>query len=125
MPQVSSQFGWILAQAAEGAASADPFMQFMMTMGIPLIGMLLLFMLFVVRPERAERQKRQSMLDALKKNDRVQTIGGAIGVVADVSSDGKKVTLKFGDNTRIPFVRSAIQQVLSDESDSKPTELKS
>lgn len=116
----------LLAQApapavAEPAAAppVDPFTQFMGTMGLPLMVAVVVFLLIIVRPERKERQKRESLLANLKKNDRVQTIGGAIGTVADLSPDGKRVTLKFGDNTRIPFVRSSIQAVLTDEPETK------
>ncbi len=113
------------APAADPAAApaVDPFTQFMGTMGLPLMVAVVAFLLIIVRPERKERQKRESLLANLKKNDRVQTIGGAIGTVADLSPDGKKVTLKFGDNTRIQFVRSAIQAVLVDEAEGK-TEVK-
>ena len=116
----------LLAQApapapaeAAGQPAVDPFTQFMGTMGVPLMIGIVAFLLIVVRPERKERQKREALLANLEKNDRVQTIGGAIGTVADLSPDGKKVTLKFGDNTRIPFVRSAIQAVLTDDSEGK------
>lgn len=116
----------LLAQApapapAEQAAqpAADPFTQFMGVMGVPVMIGIVAFLLIVVRPERKERQKRESLLANLKKNDRVQTIGGAIGTVADLSPDGKRVTVKFGDSTRIQFVRSAIQAVLTDEPEAK------
>lgn len=108
------------APAEQGAQpAADPFTQFLGTMGVPLLVGIVAFLLIVVRPERKERQKRESLLANLKKNDRVQTIGGAIGTVADLSSDGKRVTVKFGDNTRIQFVRSAIQAVLTDDPEAK------
>ncbi|NQV27189.1 MAG: preprotein translocase subunit YajC [Rhodopirellula sp.] len=73
------------------------------------------FMLF--RPRAAEERKRKGVLDGLKKNDRVVTAGGIIGTVAQVSSDGKEVTLKVDDTTRIKFRRSSISSVLTDEKD--------
>lgn len=87
---------------------------------LPLVMLVTLYYLMIGRPQQKEQAKRQAMLGALKKNDRVLTIGGAIGVVADISGDGKKVTLKFGEGTRIPFLRSSIQQVLVDEEEAKP-----
>ncbi|MEM1062489.1 MAG: preprotein translocase subunit YajC, partial [Planctomycetota bacterium] len=60
-----------------------------------------------------EQKRRDAMLKALKKNDRVLTSGGMIGTVANLSADGKEVTVKFGENTRIPFLRSSIQSVLT------------
>ena len=52
----------------------------------------------------------------MKKNDRVVTAGGIIGSVANISVDGKEITLKVDDNTRIKFLRSSITQVLGEES---------
>lgn len=80
-----------------------------------LIGVFYYFML--LRPRAAEERKRKGMLDGLKKNDRVVTAGGIIGTVAQVSNDGKEVTLKVDDNTRIKFRRSSISSVLTGEKD--------
>ena len=55
------------------------------------------------------------LLKSLKKNDRVVTIGGIIGTVANVTPDGKEVTLKVDDNTRLKMLRSSIQTVLRDD----------
>jgi preprotein translocase subunit YajC len=88
-----------------------------------LIGIVFYFLLF--RPQRKEQAKRDEMLAKLEKNDRVATIGGIIGVVANISADGKEVTLKVDDNTRIKFLRSSIQQVMTEESAAeKPAEKK-
>jgi preprotein translocase subunit YajC len=61
------------------------------------------------------------MLSALKKNDRVVTIGGMIGTVANITPDGQEVTLKVDDNTRIRMIRSSIQRVLSGDGEAEKT----
>lgn len=81
---------------------------------IPFIALIPFYYLMVIRPQQKERAKRQELLNSLKKNDRVVTTSGMIGTVANVSQDGKEITLKFGDATRIPFLRSAIEVVLKD-----------
>ncbi|MCW5757551.1 MAG: preprotein translocase subunit YajC [Phycisphaeraceae bacterium] len=65
------------------------------------------------RRQKREQKTRQAMLDALKRNDKVQTIGGIIGTVAEVRTD--EVVLKVDDagHNKIRFARSAIQQVIS------------
>lgn len=83
-----------------------------------LIGvMLLLYYVMLILPQQRERKKRLELLNSLKKNDRVVTTSGMIGTVANVSQDGKEITLKFGDTTRIPFLRSAIETVLREPDD--------
>lgn len=73
---------------------------------------------FMDSPRRRENARRDLMLKNMKKNDRVATIGGVLGSIADISADGKEVTVKVADNTRIRFRRSAIAEVFGDEADS-------
>ncbi len=114
----------LLAQDAGKAAEA-PANQ---GQGSPFFGMLpmlltiaVIFYFIVWRPQRREQHRRQQMLSELKKNDRIVTIGGIIGTVANVSSDGGEVTIKVDDNTRLRMRRSSIAEVLkSDEEEEKP-----
>lgn len=75
----------------------------------PLVFGGLLFYLMLVRPAQKENRRRQDVLGALKKNDKVVTIGGIIGTIVDFSSDGQRITLRVDDGTRIKFTRSSIQ----------------
>ena len=83
----------------------------------PMIMIAVFYYFMLLRPRAAEEKKRKAVLDGLKKNDRVVTAGGIIGTVAQVSTDGKEVTLKVDDSTRIKFRRSSISSVLTDEKD--------
>lgn len=106
--------GWLdtILIFAEGAAKPqDP--PFWLQM-LPFV--LILFLLFpiVIWPQRKEQQKRDDLIKSLKKNDRVVTLGGIIGTVANISADGKEITLKVDDNTRIKFIRTGISHKLDD-----------
>ena len=81
--------------------------------GPPLVAILFLFMI-LDSPKKREKAKRE-LLKNLKKDDRVVTIGGILGSVANISQDGKEVTLKVDDGTRIRFRRTAIDDVLTGE----------
>ncbi len=108
------------APAPGGAGNQELF-----SMLLPLAAIAVIFYFLVLRPQRREQAKRESMLAALKKNDRVVTIGGILGSVANISGDGQEVTLKVDDNTRIRFLRSSIQRVVSSEGEGeKPAETK-
>lgn len=80
-----------------------------MQMAPMLIMFVVLFYFIVMRPQQKEQRRRQELLEALKKNDKVLTIGGIIGTIVDFSSDGHRVTLRVDDGTRIKFTRSSIQ----------------
>ncbi|RLT04600.1 MAG: preprotein translocase subunit YajC [Planctomycetota bacterium] len=85
---------------------------------LPFIAIGLFFYFILLRPQQAEQRRRKELLTLLKKNDKVVTTGGMIGTIADISSDGTRVTLRVDDNTRIKFLRSAIQEPLKDTTES-------
>lgn len=60
---------------------------------------------------RKEKKERQSMLDAVGKNDKVQ-VAGMIGTIVELKGDHVIVKVDESNNTRITFVRGAIQNVL-------------
>jgi preprotein translocase subunit YajC len=126
-------FSWVTEQGeslvttyaiiAEDAAPATPD-----TEGAPqgggwqiFIMMGLIFAVFyflLIRPQRKKekerQQKRLEMLNALKKNDHVVTIGGIHGVV--VSFTEKEVVMRVDDKTdaRIRMERDAISRVVGE-----------
>lgn len=83
---------------------------------IPMLAIGFLFYFLLIVPQRKEQRKRQQMLGALKKNDRVITIGGIYGVVANVHREADEVTLKVDEatNTKIRVSLSAIARVLGE-----------
>ena len=85
-----------------------------LTLFAPLI---LLFYFFILRPERRKQGDHQKLLESLKKNDRVVTIGGIYGVVANVQREADRVTLKIDEtnNTKIDVTFSAVARVLTDQ----------
>lgn len=100
--------------------AADPLkgdMDFSQTLAmvVPLIAIVIGFYFMVVVPQNRDSAKRQALLKGLQKNDKVITIGGILGTVANVSPDGDVITLKLADNVRVDFIRSAIQRVVSDD----------
>ncbi len=107
----------LLAEGEPPAAQQPSELTFL----VPAAFTLFLLWLVVLRPQQKQQArelaKHKAMLDALKKHDRVATVGGIIGTVDNISPDGTEVTLKVDDktNTRIRVLRSGIQQVLASE----------
>lgn len=83
------------------------------------IGMIVLFYFLMVRPQSRERQRRTEMLSQLKKNDKVVTIGGIIGVVSSIHAETDEVVLRVDEtnNTKLRVLRSSIHQVITDETE--------
>lgn len=79
-----------------------------------LIGLMFILMYFILfRGPRKKQQQHKQMVQTLKKNDRVRTIGGIIGTVVDIKDD--EITLKVDEsnNTKIKVAHSAIGRNLS------------
>ncbi len=93
----------------------------MLTMLMPLLLIGVLFYFMLIRPEKRKQADVQRMQQGLKKNDRVLTIGGIIGVVVNTQQGSDEVTLRVDDttNTRIRVVRSAISRILSADKEGK------
>jgi preprotein translocase subunit YajC len=85
---------------------------------LPLAFIGIMFYMILLRPQQKEQRRRQETLGSLKKSDKVVTTGGIVGTIADLSQDGRFVTLKVDDSTRIRFLRSAIHGLLDDKSES-------
>jgi preprotein translocase subunit YajC len=87
-----------------GAAGGAAFLQF-----VPFIAIIAIFYFLIIRPQNKKQKETQRMLDALKKGDRVVTIGGIHGVIQTVRDHS--VILKVDDNVKLEFNRSAISNV--------------
>lgn len=89
----------------------------------PILLPLILIMVFMFwtssSAQRKEKKKRDSMLSALKRHDRVQTIGGVIGSVVEIKDSEIVLKVDETNNVKMRFSRSAVQQVL----DSRDTEV--
>jgi preprotein translocase subunit YajC len=75
---------------------------------LPIIAIFVLAYFMILRPAQKEKQQRAEMLQALKKDDKVFTTGGIIGVITNLSADGREVTLRSADETKLRVLRTAI-----------------
>src|SRR5580698_10410938 len=78
----------------------------------PLALIFVVFYFFLIRPQQQKAKQQRSMLDAIRRGDRVVTGGGLIGTVAKVVSNDE-VLIDLADNVRVRAVRTTITQVLA------------
>lgn len=105
-------------QAAAGSASTSA--QLLSTL-FPFLIIIVIFYFFLIRPQNKKQKETEKMLNALKKGDKVITIGGIHGTVSSVKD--KTVIVKVDENCKIEFNRTAISSVeLSDEEKAKLAE---
>jgi preprotein translocase subunit YajC len=103
------------AGGGQPGAPGDSFLRFM----LPMLLALGVFYVFLFRGQRKERQKHSSMLANMKRNDRVQTIGGVLGTVVDVREHEVVVKVDETSNVKMRFNRAAIKEVLSEPAEMK------
>ena len=105
-------------QTASGSAPSASGPMGILTSVVPFIAIIAIFYFFLIRPQNKKQKETEKMLSALKKGDKVVTIGGIHGVISSVKE--KTVIVKIDDNCKVEFNRSAISGVESD----KPAETK-
>ena len=93
---------------AGGAASASTSGSLIGSV-LPFLLIIVIFYLFLIRPQNKKQKETQKMLDALKKGDKVITIGGIHGTVSSVKEN--TVIVKVDDDVKLEFNRTAISSV--------------
>jgi preprotein translocase subunit YajC len=98
----------LLLGAPQGTGTGGPgslistFLPFILIIGI--------FYFLIIRPQNKKQKETQKMLAALKKGDKIVTIGGVHGVISTVRENS--VVVKVDDNTKVEFSRSAIATIV-------------
>ncbi len=102
-------------QGGEGAPSAG--------MGQLLPMMIMMFVIiyfFMIRPQKKKQNETKSMLESIKKGDKLVTAGGFI--VSVVSIKGAVVTVKMGQN-EVELRKTSIADVLDADKEKKMREI--
>jgi preprotein translocase subunit YajC len=100
-----------------------PFLQASSTQGsilMPIVTFGLVFVIFyffIIRPQNKKQKDTEKMISAVKKGDKVITIGGVHGEVT--STKEQTLIVKVDENCKIEFSRSAIASVVVDEKAAK------
>ncbi len=71
---------------------------------------ILIFYFLIIRPQSKRQKETKRMLEALKKGDKVATVGGIRGTVLSVKDDS--IVVKVDANTKLEFTKSSVSQVL-------------
>jgi preprotein translocase subunit YajC len=79
---------------------------------LPLVLIFVVFYFLLIRPQQRKAKDHKTMLDALRRGDRVVTGGGIIGTVARVDNP-EEVTVDIADGVRVRVLRSTISSVLA------------
>ena len=78
---------------------------------LPFLLVFIVFYFFIIRPQKKREDTRKQMIEAVKKGDRIVTIGGVHGTVTKV--DDTSVLAQVDDTVKLRFDKSAIASVQS------------
>jgi preprotein translocase subunit YajC len=98
----------LLLGAPQGTGTGGPGS--MVSTFLPFVLIIVIFYFLIIRPQNKKQKETQRMLSALKKGDKIVTIGGIHGVISTVRESS--VVVKVDDNTKVEFSRSAIATVV-------------
>ena len=98
--------------ASDGTSAGGSMVTTLITFGV----IILIFYFLIIRPQKKRDKEAKDMIAAIKKGDKIVTIGGIRGTVAVVKDS--TVIIKVDDNTRIEFNKNAISAVLNKKEES-------
>jgi preprotein translocase subunit YajC len=96
------------AQGGTPAEGSNPIVSF-----LPLVAIIAIFYFLIIRPQNKKQKDTQKMLAALKKGDKIVTIGGIHGTIQSVKES--TVIVRVDDTIKLEFSRSAISTVTARE----------
>ena len=72
---------------------------------IPLILIFVIFYFFLIRPQQKKVKEHKSMVEGLKRGDKVITSGGITGTIERVI-DNDKVEVEISENVKVEIVKA-------------------
>ncbi|MBL7920612.1 MAG: preprotein translocase subunit YajC [Bacteroidia bacterium] len=86
------------------AQGQNPIMSF-----LPLIAIVVVFYFFMIRPQMKKAKEQKKYIEALKKGDKILTIGGIYGKIAELKEDGT-IIMEVEDGSKMKISKNAVSQ---------------
>jgi preprotein translocase subunit YajC len=81
---------------------------------LPIIMMFVVLYFLMIRPQMKRQKEQKAMMEGLKKNDEIITVGGILGKITKVSD--AHVTVEIAPNTEVVIQKSAVTMLLPKDS---------
>jgi len=109
MPTMMSSIAWAQGMPGGGGGAGT------LVSLIPFVLIFVIFYFLLVLPQQRRQKKLRTMLDALKKGDKVVTSAGIWGTVTNLGKE--TVTLQVSDNTKVKIQRDHIARLRTEDED--------
>ncbi|MBI1206958.1 MAG: preprotein translocase subunit YajC [Azospirillum sp.] len=97
---------------AQGAAAPAGAPGFDVMSFLPLVLIFVVFYFLLIRPQQKKMKEHKSMIENIRRGDRIVTGGGIIGTVTRVGTDDE-VTIEIAEGVRVRAVKSTVNLVLA------------
>ncbi|WP_317897403.1 preprotein translocase subunit YajC [Aurantibacillus circumpalustris] len=74
---------------------------------LPLIAIVVVFYFFMIRPQMKKAKDQKKYIEALKKGDKILTIGGIYGKIVEVKEDAT-IIMEVEDGTKMKISKNAV-----------------
>ncbi|MCE3226655.1 MAG: preprotein translocase subunit YajC [Bacteroidetes bacterium] len=74
---------------------------------LPLVAIVVVFYFFMIRPQMKKAKEQKKYIEALKKGDKILTIGGIYGKIVDVREDGS-ILMEVEDGSKMRISKNAV-----------------
>jgi preprotein translocase subunit YajC len=82
---------------------------------LPLIIIFVIFYFLLIRPQQKRAKEQKSMLESLKKGDKVILSGGEFGVIEEVKQNS--VIVKIAENVRVKYGKAYVVALRQSDED--------
>lgn len=92
-------------QPAQGGSGGGGMFSTLIMFGL----IIAIFYFMILRPQQKRQKERASLLESVKKGDKVITIGGMHGTV--IGLEDKSLLVQVAENVKLKFEKSAIASI--------------
>jgi preprotein translocase subunit YajC len=97
---------------AQAAAGGSPTTSGLFGTFLPMLAIIPVFYFLMIRPQQKKAKDHRALIAAVKRGDRIVTIGGILGTVTKVV-DNNELQLEIADGVRIRVLRSSVSDVVN------------
>ena len=101
-----------ITDAYAQAAAGSPTTSGLFGTFLPMLAIIPVFYFLMIRPQQKKAKDQRALIAAVKRGDRVVTIGGVLGTVTKVV-DNNELQLEIADGVRIRILRTAVSDVVN------------
>jgi preprotein translocase subunit YajC len=79
---------------------------------LPIIAIVVVFYFFMIRPQMKKAKDQKKYLEALKKGDKILTIGGIYGKIVEIREDAT-IIMEVEDGSKMKITKNAVSNEAS------------